>query len=220
MKTLSKTLQQTDYKDFDEHQHVLNIRNSLRSYTRYEHQHRKWEYGIALKALRDNNTQTVLDVGGSGSVFAPAAVYLYMYVTQIDPASMEQHVDNQSREIDKPLPYIKQDFLEWKSNTKYDAVISLSVLEHIPVEREKEFFIKMMQYVKVGGLVILTVDFHPSGQIQNAGHFRTYNIESLNKIIKLAKETGFEYFGGKPDYSNFDVNVNTYTFASLVMRRT
>ena len=186
MKTLSKTLQQSDYKDFDEHQHISNIRNSLRSYTRFEHSNRKWEYGIALKALRNNNTQTVLDVGGSGSVFAPAAAYLYMYVTQIDPASMEHHVDNQSREIDKPLPYIKQDFLEWKSNTKYDAVIALSVLEHIPIEREKEFFIKMLQYIKVGGLVILTLDFHPSCTIQNAGHFRTYNTKYMNELINLA----------------------------------
>lgn len=219
MKTLSKTLERLDLNEFDEHEHVLNVVRMFQGKTtiRFEHHLRKWEYGIALKALRENDTKTVLDVGGGGSAFAPSAAWLGMEVHQVDPGNFGGTVSRQSDVLGKVLTYEQEDFFTWKSRKKYDAVVCLSVLEH--VLDDKKFFLKLLKQVKAEGLFVLTLDFHPSGESQLAGHLRTYNDENLNSFITLAKKQGFEFFGGTPDYSVFEPNVNNYTFVSLVMRR-
>lgn len=211
-----KVLDVDDYTLIDEDQHVENIRNILSGVShRFEHPHRKWEYGMVLHALRENNTETVLDVGGGGSVFAPAAAWVGMKVHTVDPGNVGDWISKQSDVIKSMLTFEQIPFEEFTSKTKYDAVVCISTIEHMPNDLEN--IKKMAKYVRKGGLLALTFDFHPSGEQRTSGHLRTYNYKDIQKFIEILDE--FEIFGDKIDYIYTGEMVNNYTFAALVMKR-
>lgn len=223
MKTYSKSLDPTDYENFTEHQHINNMLGVLGStQTRFEHPHRRWEYGMALNALRKNGAKDILDVGGGASVFAPAAAWhdIEMNVLQVDPGDFGSWVNSQRRILQASnapgqIDYIQEDFLTYKSKQKYDAVTCLSVIEHVPDDRK--FFKKLLTFVKKGGLLFLTTDFHMSGEAQLDGHLRTYGPAELEKLVEEAE--GFEVYGGKPAWVDHGSHVNTYNFASLCLKK-
>lgn len=223
-----KTLDEQDYGVITEIQHAQNINNMLISRGaahRFEHPHRAWEYGIVLHALRENNTDDVLDVGGGGSAFAPMCAWLDMEVVQVDPGDCAAWVERQNIELGLNVRYKQLDFYEFKHSsnvnnrrqTKWDAVTCISTLEHIPTD--VLFFKKLLTHVRKNGLVAITVDFHPLGEQMLGGHLRTYREVDLVPFIMAADEAGFDLFGKDMDYVWRGPAVNDYTFASLIMKR-
>ena len=220
----SKTVQEIDYQTYGSIQHIKNMRQIMRGVPYpFGHQHREWEYGITLEALRQNDARTVLEVGGGGSLFAVAASWIDMQVLQLDPGSMDHFVVPQSRWLKRPLPTVVIDFFEYplEESTLFDAVTCISVIEHVGTTDDAlRFFNELCRHVKPGGLLSITTDFHPSGKGMFGGHHRTYNTEMINDLIKEGKQLGMKVFGAKPDYSHFEPNVyDLYTFASLSMRK-
>lgn len=197
-------------------QHIININTLLAGIQkRFEHPHRAWEYGLALDIIRANNSKTVLDVGGGGSIFSPAVTWLGIDTLQVDPGNVGQWILDQERIIKKPLPFQQIDFFDFNSDIHYDTVVSLSVIEHVPNDRE--FIKRLASFVKKDGFLILTTDYHPSGIAQVDGHLRTYNEKSLMALVQellsefLLYDYDYAYEGSLP--------VNNYTFASLVLKR-
>lgn len=212
--TYCKTLDPADYDSIHETQHAQNIKNIVGTYGgRAEHRHRAWEYGLVLRALRDQGAIDVLDVGGGGSNFAPAAAWVGMQVTQVDPEDYGPWVADQSLKIGKSIKYVRNDFLTYDGD-QFDAVVCISVLEHVP--DDFVFYRKLASHVKIGGLLALTVDFWPDGARKSPDHLRTYNEDRLSALAQSVP--GFETLG-KLDYSNHGANVYSYTFASLILRR-
>jgi SAM-dependent methyltransferase len=213
--TYCKTLDPADYEVFHETRHAHSIKNIVGTPgDRFEHPRRAWEYGLVLHALREYGCRTVLDVGGGGSVFAPAATWVGMEVTEVDPADYQQWVASQSAKVGKPIAYEQCDFMSYVGEHDFDAVTCISVLEH--VEDDAAFFRKLARHVKPGGVLAVTVDFWPDGQRKSPDHLRTYNQDSL---LALANDLDdFELFGPL-DYSHLGAYVYDYTFASLVLRR-
>ena len=212
-----------DWDALSEVGHVGSIRSLLGAVShRCEHPLRLWEYGCVINALRSKDVRTVLDIGGGGSVFAPAVAWLGAGVTQVDPGDCAGWVAAQAASVGQQsrMTYIQQPFPDGDLSAlseSYEAVTCLSVIEH--VLDDLSFFDSMLEYVTVGGLFALTTDFHPSGEAQSAGHVRTYNEDSLKRLIKRAESQGFSVYGGSPEYAWREANVYNYTFASLVLER-
>lgn len=212
----SKTLDVLDYDHMIEPVHVDNVAGVLGTTSfRYEHPHRRWEYSLILKALRENKTITVLDVGGGGSLFAPAATMIGMEVVQVDPEPYDTWALEQSHKLRHPLPYIKKDFFDFHTRRKFDAVVSISTIEHVGEDRR--FFEKLMSHVKPGGVLALTTDFHPSGGQMTAEHIKTYNEEDLVRFRNISRGLRFDWLGDGYDYTYRGEDVNNYTFASLIL---
>lgn len=219
MKTYSKTLELADYDRMMEQEVVQGARDLLGAQgPPADYEHRAWEYGLMLNALRENLTRTVLDVGGNGSIFAPAAALLGMNVLQIDPSPTIRNAEAQAARIELALPYLQMDFFDYEQGRTFDAVVCISTLEH--VLNDVAFFEKLLSFVRPGGLLAMTVDFHPSGRACVGAHLRTYSNANLRALIKIAEEKKFALFGGDCDYTYEEAHVyGKYTFASLVMRR-
>src|ERR1700722_19957608 len=81
----SKTLDAQDYNKAPEMNYIEHVKNRLSGTFRDCHKHRNWEYGLCLNALRANRAVKILEVGGTGSVFAASAAVLGMEVTVVDP---------------------------------------------------------------------------------------------------------------------------------------
>jgi len=219
LNTLSKTMViPEDYNQLSGYcQHIMNIADVVHNIGRFEHEHRKWEYGMAYKAVDITKSLSVLDVGGGGSIFAPAMAWIGVDVTTIDPGDVGAWIKQQGDSITKNLKFIQQDFMAYTGTETYDMVCSLSVIEHVP--NDIEFIQKMGKNVKDGGYLMLSFDFHPSGNMIVNGHIRTYNSDSIKHIINVMEKEGFSVFGGTPNYKEFDPKVNGCTFATLLMRK-
>lgn len=222
--TYSKAMEMVDYDKISEPRHIANMQQVLKGVPYlFEHPHRAWEYGIVLNALRANGCHTLLDIGGGGSIFAPAAAWIGMEVSVLEPNGMFQpYVSQQSQRIQKGIRYIPVHFQSFQEDTQYDGVTLISVLEHI--EDDIMFLEQASNLVKSGGLLAMTFDYHPTGVIMApARHERTYNKTKVFQIIEFLQTKGFSLFDGEPSYdtSEFPISIGgpPYTFASLVMRK-
>ena len=191
---------------------------------RFEHPMRAWEYGLVLNALRKANVKNVLDVGGGGSIFAPACEWpeVDIKTTTIDPGDVGAWIRKQKERVsesgsDPLMDFRQEDFLTIKPGKKFDAVVCISTIEH--VTEDLRFFNKLLTFVKKGGILALTTDFHPSGEPQVDGHVTTYNATGMGYWANVAKKKGFEFYLGEPDWEHFSAEVSNYTFASLIMRK-
>jgi len=219
--TYCKTLNPVDYEIIHETQHADSIKGIVGTYGgRVEHPRRAWEYGIVLHALREHGCKRILDVGGGGSVFDPAAAWVGIEVTAVDPEPYEAWVEQQNRIVAAHNPgspairYERADFMRYQSDGEFDAVTCISVLEH--VSDDFEFYRKLTKHVRIGGLLAITVDFWPDAQRKSPDHLRTYNEDRLSALAQSMR--GFETLGAL-DYSHLGQYVYSYTFASLVTRR-
>ena len=139
-----------------------------------------------------------------------------MDVLQVDPADNEWLLSQQRAALKKELAYDQERFELWESDEMFDAVTCISVLEH--VLNDFEMFWKLLKYAKK--IVVITVDFSPSGQSVIQGHIRTYNQRMMETFIQDAKGSGFFPLGDTYDYSHPGTHVYGYNFASLVLERT
>jgi hypothetical protein len=180
-----------------------------------------WEYALALRCCTRSDAQTVLDVGGGGGLFSPAAARCGADVTQIDPGDCAARVAAQGALIGQNIRFGNSDLQSWREGP-YDVVACLSVIEH--VGDDFGFADRLLGKVRPGGLLVLTADFHPTGKRLVGGHLRTYSESSLRALMALLGRLGRPYdavgcWRGEPDWSHFSPWVYDYTFASLVLRR-
>ncbi len=223
METFSKTIHPDDW--VEEMDHARSMVGAMSGIShRFEHPMRAWEYGLVMNALRQAGAKSVLDIGGGGSIFAPACEWpgLDMKTTTVDPGDVGSWIKGQKRRLagegrDPLMAFHQEDFLDWGSKEKFDAVVSISTIEH--VTKDIKFFDKLLTFVKKGGVLALTTDFHPSGQPQVDGHITTYNAAGMLHWANVAKKKGFEFYLGEPNWEHFSPEVNGYTFASLIMRK-
>lgn len=196
-------LQPKSYKDLPEAQEVVDFANGI-DY-RYEHEHRKWEYGLALKFLRETKPAFVLNVGGGSSPLSSLAKSVATYVLEVDPTPGKhyEHID-----------YLEGSFPNELIVSKFDVVLCTSVIEH--VEHDLAFFRALLN--QSDNYVFLTTDFHPSGEAQSPAHYRTYNKKVLTALIEVAGYLGFKPFG-RVDYKYEVPMVYDYTFAALALQR-
>lgn len=212
-----KSLNPADYAEIHETYHARTIKGIVGTFGgREEHEHRSWEYGICLRALRDNGARRILDVGGGGSAFAPAAAWpdVGMDVTVVDPEAYGPWIAEQSRKIGRAIGFVQQDFMTYDGPKDFDGVTCISVLEHI--HDDVAFFKKLASHVRVGGVLALTVDFWPDGERKVEPHLRTYNKERLTGLLQAVD--GFETLGSF-DYDYAQPHVYSYNFASFMLKR-
>lgn len=210
----SRVLHPDDYKKFTAHLAVDDLIPRLGGVGRYEHEHRKWEYGLALQFLLENEVNTVLDVGGAGSIFSPLLAYYGMDVTQTDLISGDGEVEKQNKILNTDIKFFYADFSEEDLDFgMYDAVVSISTIEHVP--NDKQFFKNLLSHSK--GLVFLTTDFSMLGNTFSKYHLRTYSKDTMDELAAIGANGGFYW-----DFSNYFYRGNfvyDYTFASLALKR-
>lgn len=201
MFTFCKTLQPGDYETFTEHRDVLALAST--NIYRYEHEHRKWEYGLALKLAKQINPQSILNIGGGNSPLSSLLVReIKVPVTEIDPSNIGS----------TKFPGITYNFDSFPSSSigVHEFIVCTSVIEHVP--DDMEFITELLKYATKS--VFLTMDFHPSGNKFFDAHLRTYNESNIGTIIKLAQNYNFSPIG-ELSYNYTTPMVYGYTFASL-----
>jgi len=101
----------------------------------------------------------------------------------------------------------------------FDAVISFSVLEHIPKAAQPLILERLARLLKPGGIFALTFDFGPEAPVNDA-------VRDLAEVERLVAATGLKYLDGKPltdTGERFALDrrhpARRFTFASLFLQK-
>jgi hypothetical protein len=202
---LTKFLNPADYLCLDE---------DLRIVDRFpigheQHPHRRWEYGMCLRAIREwipsfSAMPRAVDVGGAGSSLRDVLYSISIPVRTIDP------------KVNCSL----RRFRETHAALRAPIVISISTIEHVPFEEYAQFVEDLAGLVMAGGLLFLTADAWNSEET-NGAHFnwmreRIYNPQTWMKLSGRFCALGFIPFGGV-DWEYYGDHVYDYSFASLAL---
>jgi hypothetical protein len=214
---LSKTL---DPADFTELAEELKIVDQYFTSAREQHPMRRWEYAIALRAVREWHPPVaptvIYDVGGAGSPFSSMLDHIAMPANIVDP-DIEHH---------KGYRATLDEFVQGGSRLAH-AVFCLSVLEH--VDDLDQFLYHLSCLVAPGGLLFLTMDYaNDLGDINSGGwpidnfHFhwmrkRIFNAWTLGRVVAgPLMQLTFSHLGDA-DLTWHGPQVYNYTFASLAL---
>jgi SAM-dependent methyltransferase len=179
-----------------------------------QHPMRRWEYAMALHALRLHQQgytspldgYRVLDVGGAGSTFGR------MCVPDDGTGTIRQYELVDPRE-NETIEARQADYLA-------DAVISISTIEH--VKDPLPFLQACHRALAPGGLFFLTMDAWDK-EGPDTAHFhwmreRIYDQYSWPDLAVTCRKLGFRGFGGFDPAYHGD-HVYDYTFASLALTK-
>ena len=208
---LSRTLDPTDYAHLVPELAVVD-RHGIEG----QHEHRRWEYALALHAVRrwTERPLTALrdplyDVGGAGSTFHEMlGEWTDCQVQVIDPVAPA------SAALDQWL------FDGEHGRPMADVVTCLSVIEHVAdVDR---FLYHLSCLVAPGGLLVLTMDYW-SRCGKDTAHFahmreRIFCPKSYQALVTRLGAHDLLPFGGI-DLTYHGAQVYDYTFASLVVEK-
>jgi len=211
----NKTLHPSDYGNLQPQLKLFNdVTSKIDSII--HHDNRRWEYGVALASLdliRNQNPQTILDIGGGGSPLPAMASSLGYGLMVIDPSPEAQRQADFNKLAGMHINVDNRDFMDVDLSGQFDVVFCISTLEH--VQDDVALFKKALSVAQ--HLAVFTVDYHVTGQAQSPHHLRTYNRASLEHLAALAAPE-WELVDS-PDWADHGAHVFGYNFASLVLRR-
>ncbi len=211
---LSKTIHPGDF-DFGQLAVELLVVDALFTTERPQHEMRRWEYAMALRALNDwrkprdyRYPRLAADVGGAGSPFYSMLRY---------PSKVEIIDPDGGRTLEQYLTAVDG----WPM--LFDAVFCLSVLEH--VDDLAAFLYYLSCLVAPGGLLFLTADY--CGQagypVVDRYHFhwmrrRIFNEHTWSRLMYDFIRRDFTPFGDI-DFTWHGPQVYDYTFISLALTK-
>ena len=163
--------------------------------------HKMWEYArgvacvLAAASQRGGEQPRVLDFGGGATlpVFFLASRGCNVLSLDIDAAltaftnvvAMKQGwpLHGSTRDITSKGHEIAEEF------GKFDAVISFSVLEHVPKQLQAVALERLAGMLRPGGVFVLTFDYGEDAPVEGA-------VRSREEILRLAAATGLEFLDG------------------------
>lgn len=140
---------------------------------------RSIEYEFVLKNLLEHKCLDVLDVGTGSNSFSSALEHCGYNMTATDLKQGSYWASFSNRHIH----VVRDDITKSKLNKKYDAILCISVLEHIPVFEEA---VKgMVDLLKDDGVLIITFPYSHNNYCENV-----YKLDEADEIAKK-----FRYIG-------------------------
>jgi SAM-dependent methyltransferase len=190
-------------------------------------QNKLWEYARGLSCIfsvpRPAGAFRVLDFGGGATIpsFFCASLGCDVLCLDIDTAlanwtnrvanrrGWKLHASTHNL-VTSPAP------ADWPL---LDAIVSFSVLEHIPKPSQTLVLARLAELLKPGGVFVLTFDFGPEAPVNDA-------VRDLAEVQRLVAATGLDYLDGDPLTDTGERFVmdrrhpdRRFTFASVFLKK-
>jgi 2-polyprenyl-3-methyl-5-hydroxy-6-metoxy-1,4-benzoquinol methylase len=160
-------------------------------------------YKFVTKMLKPQDT--VMEVGsgsGMGSIFlgqhCTSVLGIDVKQTEIDEACALNQRSN--------VRFKLQDLFDPEFDEKFDVVVSLDVIEHMPVEDGNRFIEAKVQHLKEDGMLIIGTpsiwSYEHQSPISKASHVKCYDLPELKELVD-------QYVGRSITFSMNDELVHT-----------
>ena len=164
----------------------------------YARRHKMWEYAVSAACLyaRGQRPLRIFDFGGAATlpIYFFASRGCEVVCLDIDEALCEATRRAAARHRWN-LRASSLNLLESAPPPElagpYDAVISASVLEHLPKPGQAVAVERLAALLRPGGVFVLTFDFGPDAPQPGA-------VRSAAEVERLAAASGLDWIGGQP----------------------
>lgn len=199
-----------------ETKHECSLRNEYfhnATFTNLYHYTRRYEYvyfsDLIAQCAKKNRAMTLLDIG-CGITYAP---FEYSKMTQtydaIDLLDYREFWEN----VCDRVSFHQHDITTASfGEGKYDLVISISVLEHIPAQQRLTALRNAVESLKVGGVLALTFDVDLEGG--GAG----FSFDELTEAIMMLQKLGLSPLS-EIDLTTYDDILTSEPFIGLPKNR-
>jgi SAM-dependent methyltransferase len=160
--------------------------------------HKLWEYAASAACLfagAEKRRLRILDFGGA------ATLPVYFFAArgcQVECLDIDEKLCEASRRAAKrhgwPLRVGSHNLVDLPAPrqwTPFDAVISASVLEHLPKERQASVVARLAGLLRPGGIFVLTFDFGPEAPQPGA-------VRTVEEVESLVASSGLSWAGHQP----------------------
>lgn len=178
---------------------------------------RLWEYAGAIVESGLDKRMTVLDAGGSGTIFSFYMAAEGCVVHTVD--AWDKQVDQAKRvseALGLQMHHSVQDIAALDYGDLYfDAVYCISVIEHMYTETQEIALKELARVLKPGGVLSLTFDYG-----KNAADFPI--LSSQEVLTRLVIPSGLEVMGNREFHAESNDLLGTtldYTFGALFLRK-
>jgi len=160
-------------------------------------------YKFAARLLKAQDE--VLEVGSGNGV---GAIFLAQHTKHVIGLEIKRRDYEASCSINRRgnVKFMLQSVFDHDINRRYDAVVSLDVIEHLPVEEGKKFVQQLARLCKPSGVVIVgtpSIHSYPyQGKYSQAAHIKCYDQTELVALMD-------RYFGRTLAFSMNDEIVHT-----------
>jgi len=148
---------------------------------------RRWQYYWTVKSTPVKSGSLILDAGCGGSLFPFFLSSFYnSEVVGIDIGDEELKMSENLKKIfpDLNVKFIKADMVDFKYEKKFDAIFSISVIEHI--ERWLDALVNLGGLLMRNGFLSVTFDYRKWRNRKLRGYVFTQ--EEINIIINELKK--------------------------------
>lgn len=143
----------------------------------------------------------ILDVGcGTGS---PIAAYLAEKGHRVTGIDISTKMLRKARALNLVnARFVNTDFLDFVTDTAFDAVIAFDSLWHIAYSRQESIYPKLASLIKSGGLLLFTHG-RTSGEVTGEMYGETFYYSALDsaRVRNLLTNNGFEILTFTENYS-------------------
>jgi ubiquinone/menaquinone biosynthesis C-methylase UbiE len=169
------------------------------------HNMRAWEYGRVYDILQLRPGMKVLDCGGASSPLVFYCAQKGINITTIDlQSSLVQNSKEVAEKMGWKMNALVQDMTQMPfEKGSFDAVFSISVLEHMNHDLKGKSLREFNRVLKPGGMVGITFDFGRSIDAKTSYDYKKYDqyhtpIQNIFEIQKYVIEaSGLEVYGNK-----------------------
>jgi SAM-dependent methyltransferase len=201
--------------------------NGILRHRLWVRENKLWEYARGLSCIlgapQSAAVLRVLDFGGAATIpiFFLASLGGDVLCLDIDTALSDwtNHVAKRHGWKLHASTHNLVDSLPPEGWGLFDAVISFSVLEHIPKAAQPLILARLAKLLKPGGILALTFDFGPEAPVNDA-------VRDLAEVERLVASTGLDYLDGHPLNDTGERFVidrrhpeRRFTFASLFLQK-
>jgi 2-polyprenyl-3-methyl-5-hydroxy-6-metoxy-1,4-benzoquinol methylase len=140
-------------------------------------------YKFAARLLKAQDR--VLDVGSGNGI---GAIFLAQHVRHVTGLEIDPRGHEASRKVNRRanVEFRLQSVFDRDLNDRYDAVVSLDVIEHLSVEEGRKLVARLARLCAADGMVIIgtpSIHSHPyQGKYSQAAHIKCYD---QNELVAL-----------------------------------
>jgi 2-polyprenyl-3-methyl-5-hydroxy-6-metoxy-1,4-benzoquinol methylase len=151
-------------------------------------------YKFAARMLQKRDR--VLEVGSGSGI---GAFFLSQYCAHVTGLELKETELEEARGMNRRnnVEFISGDFFQMDPSLKFDAIVALDVIEHMPIEQGDELVRAMARHLASGGMAIIGTPSIYSYDYQSpqskASHVKCYDQEELLELVRRSFSRAFAF---------------------------